>query len=86
MLRNIVGGLIGGELQRRHHGNPVKGMVVGSLAMGALRRMGPVGMVLGGLWAYKQYRDRRGASDDVLVSAGGTTPGTAPRVTPPPAA
>jgi ribulose 1,5-bisphosphate synthetase/thiazole synthase len=59
MLGRIVGALVGREIDRRDGRGGMKGMLVGGLAMGALRRMGPLGMVLGGAYVAKKALDRR---------------------------
>lgn len=59
MIRRAVGALIGAEIDRKHGGSMVRGAVIGAVAAGVLRRMGPLGLVLGGAWAAKQVLDRR---------------------------
>lgn len=58
MLGKLVGALVGGEIGKRH-GEGAKGMLIGALAMGAIRRMGPLGLVLGGAYVAKKAMDRR---------------------------
>lgn len=74
LWRQILGGLIGGELQRQHGGNGVKGMVIGSLAMRAITRMGPLGWILGGAWAAKQMSDRMKAEKATAPPSGPVPP------------
>ena len=59
MIRSTIGALVGAEIDRRHGGGALKGAIVGAVAAGVLRRMGPLGLVLGGAWAGKQMLDRR---------------------------
>ena len=61
MIGKIVGALVGRELDRRDGSSGMKGMLTGALAAGALRRMGPLGMVLGGAYVAKKAMDRRRA-------------------------
>ena len=48
MIRSIIGALVGREIDRRDGSGGAKGALVGMAAMGALRRMGPLGLILGG--------------------------------------
>lgn len=59
MIRRTIGALVGAEIDRKHGGSFVRGAVIGAVASGVLRRMGPLGLVLGGAWAAKQMLDRR---------------------------
>ena len=59
MIRRTIGALVGAEIDRRHGCNALKGAVIGAVATGVLRRMGPLGLVVGGAWAAKQMLDRR---------------------------
>ena len=59
MFGRVIGALVGRELGRRNGGNGIGGAAVGALAMGAMRRMGPLGMVLGGAYVAKKAMDRR---------------------------
>lgn len=59
MIGKIIGALVGRELDRRDGSNGVKGAVTGALAAGALRRMGPLGMLIGGGYVAKKAYDRR---------------------------
>lgn len=58
MIGKIVGALVGRELGRRR-GEGGKGMIMGALTAGAMRRMGPLGLVLGGAYVAKKAMDRR---------------------------
>ena len=59
MIGKMIGALVGRELGRRDGGNGVKGAAIGALTMGAMRRMGPLGMLLGGGYVAKKAYDRR---------------------------
>ena len=59
MIGRIIGALVGREIDRRDGDSGVKGAAVGALAMGAMRRMGPLGLLLGGGYVAKKAYDRR---------------------------
>jgi hypothetical protein len=59
MIRRIIGALVGREMDRRDGSGGVKGAALGWVAGSALRRMGPLGMVLGGGYVAKKAYDRR---------------------------
>ena len=61
MIGRIVGALVGRELDRRDGSGGIKGMAIGALAAGGLRRLGPLGLVLGGGYVAKKAYDRRKA-------------------------
>ena len=58
MIGKLIGALVGEEIGKRH-GQGGKGAVLGVIAAGALRRLGPLGMVLGGAYVAKKAMDRR---------------------------
>ena len=62
MIGKVIGALIGRELDRRDGSGGLKGMAMGALVAGGLRRMGPLGLVLGGGYVAKKAYDRRRAS------------------------
>lgn len=62
MIGKIIGALVGREIDRRDGSGGAKGAVIGMVAMGALRRMGPLGLILGGGYVAKKAYDRRKAS------------------------
>ena len=62
MFSRIVGALVGREMDRRDGSGGMKGAAMGALAVGALRRMGPLGMILGGGYVAKKAYDRRRAT------------------------
>ncbi len=59
MIGRILGALVGREIDRRDGTGGVKGAAMGWAAGSALRRMGPLGMVLGGGYVAKKAYDRR---------------------------
>ena len=62
MIGRIVGALVGREIDRRDGSGGAKGAALGYLAAGALRRMGPLGLVIGGGYVAKKAMDRRRAA------------------------
>ena len=58
MIGKIIGALVGEEIGKRH-GKAGKGAVFGVIAASALRRLGPIGIVLGGAYVAKKALDRR---------------------------
>jgi len=59
MIGRIIGALVGREIDRRDGTSGLKGAALGALTMGAVRRMGPLGLVLGGGYVAKKAYDRR---------------------------
>lgn len=59
MIGRIIGALVGREMDRRDGRGGLKGAAIGALSMGAMRRMGPLGMLLGGGYVAKKAYDRR---------------------------
>ncbi len=59
MIGKVIGALVGREIDRRHGESGAKGALLGAVAAGALRRLGPLGLVLGGAFVAKQAYDRR---------------------------
>lgn len=58
MVGKIIGALVGGEIGKRH-GEGAKGAILGALTVGAMRRLGPLGLALGGAYVAKKALDRR---------------------------
>jgi len=58
MLGKVIGALVGEELGKRR-GEGGKGAVIGVIAASALRRLGPLGLALGGAYVAKKALDRR---------------------------
>lgn len=62
MIGKVIGALVGREIDRRDGSGGAKGAMIGYLAAGALRRMGPLGLVIGGGYVAKKALDRRRAA------------------------
>ena len=65
MIGRIIGALVGREIDRRDGRGGLKGAAIGALSMGAMRRMGPLGLILGGGYVAKKAYDRRRQSRDI---------------------
>lgn len=61
MIGKLLGALIGREIDRRDGDSGIKGAAIGALAAGAVRRLGPIGLLLGGAYVAKKVVDRRRA-------------------------
>ena len=59
MIGRIIGALVGREMDRRDGRGGLKGAAIGALSVGAMRRMGPLGLLLGGGYVAKKAYDRR---------------------------
>ena len=59
MFGKIIGALVGREIDRRDGRGGAKGALIGAMAVGAMRRMGPLGLALGGAYVAKKALDRR---------------------------
>lgn len=57
MLGSIIGAVIGNRFDRADGRGGLKGALGGALATGAMRRLGPLGLVLGGAYAAKKIVD-----------------------------
>lgn len=64
MIGRVIGALFGAEMERKRGQSGLRGAAMGVLATGALRRMGPLGMVLGGAYVAKKALDRRRQARD----------------------
>lgn len=62
MIGRIIGALVGREIDQRDGRGGAKGAALGWVAASALRRMGPLGLALGGAYVAKKAFDRRKAS------------------------
>lgn len=62
MIGRVIGALVGREIDRRDGSGGLKGAAIGAVAAGALRRMGPLGLVIGGGYVAKKALDRRRAA------------------------
>ncbi len=61
MFGRIIGALVGREIDRRDGSGGAKGAAMGWVAGSAMRRMGPLGLILGGGYVAKKAYDRRQA-------------------------
>ena len=59
MIGKIIGALVGREIDRRDGSGGAKGALIGVAAAGGLRRLGPLGLLLGGGYVVKKALDRR---------------------------
>jgi len=59
MIGKIIGALVGREIDRRDGKGGIKGALIGAAAAGGLRRLGPLGLILGGAYVAKKAYDRR---------------------------
>ncbi len=59
MIKQIIGALVGREIDRRDGRGGVKGAAMGYAAGSLLRRMGPLGTILGAAYVGKKAYDRR---------------------------
>lgn len=65
MIGRIIGALVGREIDRRDGRGGLKGAAIGALSVGAMRRMGPLGLLLGGGYVAKKAYDRRRSARDI---------------------
>jgi hypothetical protein len=61
MIGKLIGALIGRSIDRRDGDSGVKGAVIGAAAPGVIRRLGSLGLILGGAYVAKRAYDRRKA-------------------------
>ena len=66
MIGKLMGALVGREIDRRDGRGGVKGALIGAAAAGALRRLGPIGLLAGGAYVAKKAMDRRRVRRDQL--------------------
>lgn len=59
MFGKLIGALVGREIDRRDGRGGLKGALLGAATVGAMRRMGPLGLALGGAYVAKRMFDRR---------------------------
>lgn len=59
MIGKIIGALVGREIDRSDGRGGAKGALLGALAAGGMKRLGPLGLVLGGAFVAKRAYDRR---------------------------
>ena len=61
MIGKLIGALVGREIDRRDGDSGIKGVALGALAAGGIRRLGPLGLVIGAGYVAKKALDRRRA-------------------------
>ncbi len=59
MIGTIMSALIGAEVEKRRQESGLRGAVLGAAAFGLVKRLGPIGLALGGAYAAKKIYDRR---------------------------
>ena len=59
MIGKLIGALVGREIDRRDGEGGLKGAVLGAAAASGLRRLGPIGLAVGGLYIAKKIRNRK---------------------------
>lgn len=59
MIGKLIGALVGREIDRRDGSSGLKGAAIGAIVAGSLRRLGPIGLALGGAYVAKKALDRR---------------------------
>lgn len=62
MIGKVIGALVGREMDRRDGSGGLKGAALGAIVGGGLRRMGPLGLLIGGGYVVKKALDRRRAT------------------------
>ena len=58
MLGKLAGALIGAEIERKRRQSGVKGAVLGVAATAVLRRLGPLGLLIGGVYVARKALKR----------------------------
>ena len=64
MIGKIIGALFGAEVERGRGGSGLKGAAIGTIAAAVIRRLGPIGLLLGGAYVAKKALDRRADAKD----------------------
>ncbi|MFW2828671.1 hypothetical protein [Sphingomonas sp. ID0503] len=59
MIGKVLAAIIGSKIDQRDGSGGVKGAILGATAAGVIRRMGPLGIVLGGAYLAKKAYDKR---------------------------
>jgi uncharacterized membrane protein YebE (DUF533 family) len=59
MIGKVIAALVGREIDRRDGSGGMKGALLGAAAAGALRRAGPLGLLVAGGYVAKKMYDRR---------------------------
>ena len=67
MLGKLLGAFIGSRIDQRDGAGGMKGAVLGAATAGLLRRLGPLGMAIGGVVVARRMLNRRRARADMTV-------------------
>jgi len=59
MIGKLISAFIGREIDRRDGKGGIKGAVIGAAAPAIIRRLGSLGLILGGAYVAKKAWDRR---------------------------
>ncbi len=68
MIGKFIGAALGRHIDRRDGDSGVKGAVIGAASVGILRRLGPIGLLLGGAYVAKKAYDKHKASSDLAAT------------------
>jgi hypothetical protein len=61
MIGKLLGAWVGSRIDQRDGEGGMKGALIGTAAVSVMRRLGPLGVVLGGAYIAKRALDRRRA-------------------------
>jgi hypothetical protein len=67
MLGKLLGAFIGSRIDRRDGEGGVKGAMLGAATAGVLRRLGPIGLAIGGVVVAKRLLSKRRTRGDTTV-------------------
>ncbi|WP_298853534.1 hypothetical protein [uncultured Sphingomonas sp.] len=62
MIGKVIGALVGREIERRGGRGGLKGAVIGAAAAGGLKRLGPLGLLVGGAYVARKIVERKRAA------------------------
>lgn len=65
MIGKIIGALIGRNIDRRDGDSGAKGALIGAAAPGLIKRLGSIGLILGGAYLAKKLIDGRRPAEKV---------------------
>jgi hypothetical protein len=58
MIGKILGAIIGSKIEGGEGESPLKGAAIGALSVGAAKRLGPVALLIGGVFAARAIMKR----------------------------
>ena len=67
MLGKLLGAFIGSRIDQRDGQGGVKGAVIGAATAGLLRRLGPIGLAIGGVVVARQMLKKRRKQPDIIA-------------------